>query len=129
MHAAAATGEALLQRAERTLRTARMVKDSDPDSAVILAYDAARQALTALLAQQGMRATSQGGHYAVECAIRAQFAPGFREFGTWRRRRNEIEYPRTPGGDASVKEAEAAIADASEMIGQAERLIEKLDEF
>ena len=36
-----------------------------PDSSVVLAYDAARQACVALLAQQGLRPTTAGGHYAV----------------------------------------------------------------
>jgi len=38
--------------------------------------NAARIACIALLAQQGMRATTNGGHYAVE----AQFGEGFRPF-------------------------------------------------
>ena len=66
---------------------------SDPYSAYVLAYDAARFACIALLAQQGLRATTSGGHYAVEQAVRAQFGDGFRPFGILQRRRNELEYP------------------------------------
>jgi phage tail tape-measure protein len=40
----------------------------------VLAYDAARQACVALLAQQGLRPTTAGGHYAVEEIIRASSA-------------------------------------------------------
>ena len=36
------------------------------DSAFVLAYDAARYAARALLAQQGLRPTTSGGHYVVE---------------------------------------------------------------
>lgn len=89
---AAANGERLLEKASVTLETARSVIERDPDSAFVLAYDAARQALTALLAHQGLRSTTKGGHYAVEQAARAQFGPGFRQFGALRRRRNELEY-------------------------------------
>lgn len=89
----AANGERLLAKASTTLATARSAVASDPDSAFVLAYDAARQALTALLAHQGLRPTTKGGHYAVEQATRAQFGPGFRQFGALRRRRNELEYP------------------------------------
>ena len=39
-------------------------------------WAAARQACVALLAQQGLRPTTAGGHYAVEEAIRAQFGAG-----------------------------------------------------
>jgi hypothetical protein len=59
---AQANGEHLLGRAARTLTTASDIVDDDPDSAYILAYDAARYAGTALLAQQGLRPTTSGGH-------------------------------------------------------------------
>lgn len=94
----AASGELLLAKSSTTLATARSVISSDPDSAFVLAYDASRQALTALLAHQGLRPTTRGGHYAVEQAVRAQFGSGFRQFGALRRRRNELEYPERPGG-------------------------------
>jgi hypothetical protein len=90
----AANGTQLLKKAATTLETARSVTKRDPDSAFVLAYDAARIALTALLAHQGLRPTTKGGHYAVERAVRAQFGPGFRQFGALRRRRNEIGVPR-----------------------------------
>jgi hypothetical protein len=35
-----------------------------------------------------MRATTNGGHYALERVIRAQFGEGFRPFADLRRRRN-----------------------------------------
>ena len=58
---AAADGAQWLSKARRTLSTAKGVADADPDSAFTLAYDAARFACTALLAQQGLRATTKGG--------------------------------------------------------------------
>src|SRR5680860_1725186 len=76
----AANGERLLEKAAVTLDTARSAIERDPDSAFVLAYDAARQAVTALLAHQGLRPTTKGGHYAVERSARAQFGPGFRQF-------------------------------------------------
>src|SRR5665648_656726 len=72
-----ANGAHLLQKASRTLETAGEIADQDPDSAYVLAYDAARYAGTAILAQQGLRPTTSGGHYAVEVALRAQSATGF----------------------------------------------------
>ncbi len=82
----------------RTAATAAGLIATDAYSAYILAYDATRFACVSLLAQQGMRATTSGGHYAIERAVRAQFGPGFRPFGDLRRRRNELEYPRLPCG-------------------------------
>lgn len=54
-------GQAWLDKAGRTLSSADLVVDSDPESALVLAYDAGRQIGTGLLAQQGMRPTTAGG--------------------------------------------------------------------
>ena len=59
---AADDGEPLLAKAGRTLATAASITGSDPDSAPVLAYDAAWYTTTALLAQQGLRPTTAGGH-------------------------------------------------------------------
>jgi HEPN domain len=126
---AAANGERLLQKAALTLTTARAVAESDPDSAFVLAYDAARQAATALLAHQGLRPTTKGGHYAVERAVRAQFGQGFRQFGALRRRRNELEYPERPGDSATVEEADESIGNAEAIITAAHGLMERLGLF
>ena len=48
-----ANGAHLLQKASRTLETAGEIVDQDPDSAYVLAYDAARYSGTAILAHQG----------------------------------------------------------------------------
>lgn len=125
----AANGDRLLEKAAITLETARSAIDRDPDSAFVLAYDASRQALTALLAHQGLRPTTRGGHYAVEQAVRAQFGPGFRQFGALRRRRNELEYPERPGYDATNDEATEAVENARAIITAAEGLLEQLGLF
>lgn len=125
----AANGERLLEKAAITLETARSAIESDPDSAFVLAYDAARQALTALLAHQGLRPTTKGGHYAVEQAAREQFGPGFRQFGALRRRRNELEYPERPGDDATDAEASEAVDNAQVIIAAAEGVLDQLGIF
>jgi HEPN domain-containing protein len=125
----AANGQRQLQKAAVTLETARSAVERDPDSAFVLAYDAARQALTALLAHQGLRPTTKGGHYAVEQATRAQFGPGFRQFGALRRRRNELEYPERPDDNATTTEATEAIQNAAAIVTAAEGLIDQLGLF
>ena len=125
----AANGERLLEKAAVTLTTARSAIERDPDSAFVLAYDAASQALTGLLAHQGLRPTTKGGHYAVERAARAQFGPGFRQFGALRRRRNELEYPERPDDDATSDEASEAVKNAQTIITAAAGLIEQLGLF
>ena len=127
-----ANGAYLLEKAARTLRTAGEIAASDPDNAYVLAYDAARHAGTALLAQQGLRPTTTGGHYVVEVALRAQFGEGFRPFGAMRRRRNELEYPSEPGQTTTSDEAIDAIdaiADAERLHEAAQRLLPTLSIF
>ena len=53
-----ANGAHLLQKASRTLETAGEIAGRDPDSAYVLAYDAARYSGTAILAHQGLRPTT-----------------------------------------------------------------------
>lgn len=125
----AANGDRLLEKATVTLETARSAVERDPDSAFVLAYDASRQALTGLLAQQGLRPTTKGGNYAVEQAARAQFGPGFRQFGALRRRRNEWEYPERPGDDATTEEAIEAVDHALAIVTAAEGLLDQLGLF
>jgi HEPN domain-containing protein len=125
----AANGGRLLEKAAVTLETARTAIERDPDSAFVLAYDAARQAVTGLLAHQGLRPTTKGGHYAVEQAIRAQFGPGFRQFGALRRRRNELEYPERPGDDATIEEATEAVDQAQTIVTAAQGLLDQLGLF
>jgi hypothetical protein len=94
----------------------------------VLAYDAARQACTALLAQQGLRPTTAGGHYAVEESVRAQFGTILRPFGA-RRRRNELEYPLDPADRASVAETAEGIRAAAELIDAAAKILPNLGLF
>ena len=113
---AAADGTLLLEQASKTAATAAGLVSSDAYSAYVLAYDSARFACIALLAQQGLRATTSGGHYAVEQAVRVQFGDGFRPFGALRRRRNELEYPHLPADTATSEEAEQAAGTAQSLI-------------
>ena len=126
---AAADGRPLLRQANTTAATAATLVQADAHSAYILAYDAARFACTALLAQQGLRPTTSGGHTAVATAVQAQFGPGFRPFATMRRRRNELEYPHTPGETATTDEAKQAITDTASLITAADQLLSQLTFF
>jgi HEPN domain-containing protein len=126
---AQADGESWLERARRGLDAARVLAESAPDSSVILAYDAARQACVALLAQQGLRPTTAGGHYSIEEVIRAQFGPSLRAFGGLRRRRNELEYPLYPTEQASTAEAAETLKSAAEIIDSAAKLLPNLSFF
>jgi len=126
---AAADGAQWISKARRTLSTAMGAADADPDSAFTLAYDAARSSCTALLAQQGLRGTTKGGHYVVEVAVRGQFGATFDRYGGLRRQRNDIEYPVMVAARLTPNDAQSAIAVATELIDAAEQLLPHLGLF
>ena len=126
---AQADGASWLDRARRSLEAAQVLEEPVPDSSVVLACDAARQACVALLAQQGLRPTTAGGHYVIEEVIRAQFGQALRAFGGMRRRRNELEYPLYPTEQASAAEAVETVKTAAEIIDAAAKLVPNLGFF
>jgi len=67
--------EYLLDRSRRHLRTAEREAHEDPEIAYDALYAAARKALTAVLVQQGLRPTRDGGHEVVIEAAQAQLDP------------------------------------------------------
>jgi HEPN domain-containing protein len=129
VQAAHGDGESWLERARRGLDAARVLAEPAPDSCVVLAYDAARQACVAVLAEQGLRATTAGGHYAIEETVRAQFGPVLRAFGGLRRRRNELEYPLHPAEQANAAEAVETLKTAAEIIEAVAMLLPNLGSF
>ncbi len=64
--------ERLLAEADRHLRSAGLLAADDPAGAYDMLYAAARKAMAAVLAVQGLRATSKGGHLAVQDAVTHQ---------------------------------------------------------
>lgn len=126
---AQADGTPLLNQARKTIATAAKLIPDDTYSAYVLSYDAARFACVTLLAQQGLRVTTNGGHYALERAVRAQFGDGFRPFGALRRRRNELEYPHMPSDTATADEAREAAEAAERLISAATALLPQVTFF
>jgi len=124
---AEADGTPWLVSAQALLESAIRETDANPEAAYVLAYDAARKASTALLAQQGLRTKSTGHHVTVEHVVRAQFGGSFDRFGALRRRRSEIEYPRRPGDNIERSEAADAISAAELIIDAAQQLQPQLD--
>jgi hypothetical protein len=122
-------GQAWLDRAARTLTTATHIAADDPESALILAYDAARQIGTGLLAQQGLRPTTQGGHLTVVRAVVDQFDGPFTALDRLRRRRNELQYPSCPGDLIDPDEVFAAITAVHTLHEAATKLLPALGLF
>jgi hypothetical protein len=126
---ASANGTPWLTKAARTIETAAGLTTVDPSSAITLAYDAARFAAMAVLAQQGLRATTKGGHLAVDEAMRAQFGDAFRPYRSLRIRRNELEYPDHPDELVEPDEAAEAVESSRAIIDAAAKLLPHLGLF
>jgi hypothetical protein len=128
--------ERLLADADAHIALASKGKEDDPAGALQLSYDAARKASAALLAVQGLRATTRGGHIAVIDAVRAQFNDrgGMDAFGrlhALRRRRNRTEYPDLDSPGVNEDDASQALATARAVVDAARRIIDsgRLDSF
>lgn len=126
----------LLADATAHIRLASKGAADDPTGALQLSYDASRKAAAALLAVQGLRATTRGGHIAVIDAVRAQFNDrgGMEVFGrlsALRRRRHRAEYPDEDSPEVDKDDARQALNTAQAVIDATERLIDsgRLDVF
>jgi uncharacterized protein (UPF0332 family) len=120
------TVTALIASAHRHVASASGTASEDLEGALVLAYDAARKTATALLAHQGLRPTSAGGHIVVIEAVNAQFpgVDGLRSIDRIRRRRNQAEYPDPRRYDPiTVEDVDDAIGAARACLTAAEKLI------
>jgi hypothetical protein len=122
--------ELYVEHAKLHLAASRQTLDIDPTGSFQLAYDACRKSLAAVLENQGLRATSKGGHRAVEDALRAQLVPPLgkqlNDFGWMRSLRNASEYPSFELPTADEDDALKAHPIAGEMIDLAERLLDQM---
>jgi uncharacterized protein (UPF0332 family) len=119
----------LIENAEAHIGLAGKGTEEDPAGALQLGYDAARKAAAALLAIQGLRSTTRGGHIAIVNAVRAQFNDrgGIDVFGRLnrlRRRRNTTEYPDADSPTVTEDDARQALATGRETVDAARKLID-----
>jgi uncharacterized protein (UPF0332 family) len=127
-----ALAERYLAAARAHLESARLLTE-DPDGAFTLVYDAARKALAAILVNQGLRASSKGGHVAVGDAVTSQLGSvllSLRRDFTWMRQlRNATEYPEAGDKVADTDDVDDAIPMAEMMIDAAERVIDQMSPY
>ena len=125
--------EAELVRARTHVSSARQLLATDPEGAYTLAYDAARRALAAVLQNQGLRATSRGGHTVIYEAVRAQLDPplgsSLRPFNRMRARRNEVEYRSSEAPVVTSEEVEADLTKVESLIQIAEKAIPNMPRY
>jgi len=123
----------LLTHAHQHLKSAEAVIDIDPTGAYQLLYDAARKALGSVLENQGLRATSRGGHIAVIDAVTAQLDPPLggvlRPFDRMRRRRNEAEYPMQDRPALSGEDVRRDLPKVQQIVELATRVLDEMSPY
>lgn len=126
---AATDGRALLAIArERLLAAEDLLRGERYVAVPSNAYDGARLACVALLAQQGLRPTTGGGHGVVVAAMRAQFGQGLApDLDHLRRRRHELEYPHDYADEVSAEEARDSVGRARSVLEGVARLLPGVD--
>jgi hypothetical protein len=119
----------LLEDAGRHLGTASAAKAAgDMSGAYQMAYDTFRKSAASLLEAQGLRATSRGGHLAVQEVVTAQFGAAvrvFRSFGRLRRARNSFEYPSSSAPGPAAEDVDDAVKVAAEAHSAAGTILEQ----
>lgn len=118
----------LVQEAQMHMKSAGAIADFDYPGAFQLGYDAARKACAALLAQQGLRSTRDGGHIAVADAVRAQFngphgSSAFMKIHGLRQSRAGSQYPRESTPPITQDDANYCRETAQEIIAAVETIL------
>jgi hypothetical protein len=125
--------EVLLGQARQHLESARAIAGIDPVGSYQLVDDAARKALAAVLENQGLRATSRGGHIAVREAVSAQLDPPLggvlRPFDRMRRRRNQAEYPSAEHPSMETEDVERDLPKVEQIVDLAAKVLDQMSPF
>ncbi len=120
----------LLRQAHAHLASAPALLPADPPGAFALLYDAARKAMSAALAQQGLRATTKNGRRATQEALEAQLGPNarkvVRQFRSLRLRRHDAEYPGLDTPEVTENEVNEALQDARSIVEAMETFLPNL---
>ncbi len=123
----------LVRQARHHLESAFSLKEGDPEGAYALIYDAARKALAAELVNQGLRATSKGGHIATYQAVRAQLDPPLAEeivpFDRMRRTRRDVEYPPADIPGLTPEDVSADLVKARAIVDLVERILDEMSPY
>jgi hypothetical protein len=131
--ASRAHADSLLAQAHQHLASAQAIAASDATGAYQLVYDAARKALAAVLENQGLRATSRGGHIAVLDAVSAQLDPPLgtilRPVDRLRRRRNQAEYPAAGRPGFGSDEVGRELPKVHEVVEAAAKVLDQMSPF
>jgi hypothetical protein len=133
VHPSREHADRLIEQARRHLASALLMCESDPEGAYGILYDAGRKALWAIMANQGIRPTSKGGHLAVYHAVMAQLDPPMgaqlRPFDRMRRQRRQAEYPDMSTPDLAADDIVDDLPKVTAIVDIAERVLDQMSVY
>ncbi|MCL2092402.1 MAG: hypothetical protein FWH11_14575 [Micrococcales bacterium] len=123
--------EVMITRARTHLKTAASTAASDPTAAFQTAYDGARKALAAILANQGLRVTTAPGAHATLLEVcMAQLDPPMGQrlvhFDWMRRTRNQAEYPELDAPEIDEADVADAVRLGDDILELAEQVLDAM---
>jgi uncharacterized protein (UPF0332 family) len=123
-----AQSDQLMTQAEEHLRSAQLLRDTDTAGAFVLAYDAARKALSAVLLNQGLKSRGEGAHALLAEAVGSQLASvlDLTGFGWMRTTRNATEYGSDRHPSATAADVDEAVEMASIIHQRAGRVLDHM---
>jgi hypothetical protein len=123
----------LVNQARRHLDSAETTCDSDPEGAYGTLYDAGRKSMWAILANQGLRPTTKGGHLAIYHGVKAQLDPPMgqqlRPFDRMRRQRHDAEYPQIDTPELHADDIREDIPKIQALVDIAERVLDSMSAY
>lgn len=123
----------LIGEARERLAAASRESRNSPGTAYDTLYAAARQALTAILENQGLRPTTRGGHVAPYEAVRAQLDPPLgkviRPFNLMRQQRHAVDYPTADTPLITTADVLRDIPAAAAIVDLAETVLDQMSVF
>ncbi len=128
-----ALAQSYLVQARKHLEAATVVRELDPAGAFTLSYDAARQALAAVLVNQGLKPRGLGAHAVLLDVVIAQLEPprekAVREFDWMRRLRNDTQYPSGERASAALDDVDQAIPAAAAIVNRVAELLDVMPPY
>lgn len=112
--------KALMEKAEKHMKSAVLIRDSDIPGAYLLTYDCALNGLQAFMAALGLRFRTKPGHYAYVRLISLGFfeSPEFALFNTMRTMRHQTAYFDPDKPQASAQDLFDALQATGKMLDE-----------
>lgn len=125
----AASSQPFLQLASKHAAAAEHLTDASPDSAFVLLAKAAQLIGSALLAQQGIRASASAPDHVIGTVVAAQFGHQFAQVEMLRQRSRELDAPTSRDSHVVPAEAKTYLGTVRSLLAATAEIMPKLGLF